>query len=412
MERITGHGRSVEKARGRDVDGQLRSLLDWGIQEPGGRGAPRGWPQSYLVTALLGEQDSAAKIFESSLDSDGTESGRNWLTTALGVLAQAPEVTALLEQLNLRTREAFTDKGQKRRTQDSPLVKITDRKRNQQRAVEKLEDEERRSQEIEDQISCLRKEQQRVDADVATLTRQAELLTEVLEMRQLVSDSENRMGKLKEATDAYQKVEANLKSTTSRRQEVRRELQAAEDALGQAKTKLAGLDARLKQLIDTRSESLESRRQHLEAVRKTAWQSASDAQRALDAAREVERQREDVTVTLQKTQEARRTRRQAVIVLRRAFEASIQQAKDQIAQAESVAKETRHTLDPNRHAMPHSEAFRCPATTLKMAAKVSCRSWTPKSHIASSSLSGPMTVPSRLLRMPSKRKHWQEKNCS
>lgn len=356
LERITGQGRSVEKARGRDVDGHLRSLLDWGIQEPGGRGAPRGWPQSYLITALLGEQDGVAKIFESSLDSDGTDSGRNWLTTALGVLAQAPEVTALLERLNLRTREVFTDKGQKRRTQDSPLVQITDRQRNQQRAVEKLEDEECRSQEIEHQISSLRKDQQRVDADLTTLTRQVELLTKVLETRQLVSDSENRREKLKEATDAYQVTEANLKDKLSRRQEAREELQAAEEALGQAKTKLAGLDARLKQLNDTRSESLESRRQHLKAVKKTAQQSASDALRALEATREVQRLREDLTVALQNSEETRRTRLQAVIILRRAFEASIQQARNHVAQAESVAKLARLKAKRNRLQELHAAA--------------------------------------------------------
>ncbi len=126
LERITGHGRTVEEARGRDVEGRLRALLDWGILEPGGRRAPRGWPQSYLITALLGEQDGVAKIFDTSLDSDGTDSGRNHLTAALGVLAQAPEVTALLDRLNLRVGEVFTDRGQKRRTQDSPLVRITD----------------------------------------------------------------------------------------------------------------------------------------------------------------------------------------------------------------------------------------------------------------------------------------------
>ena len=42
LEQIKQGGRKVEVARGRDVDGKLRTMLEWGIPSPGGRNAPRG----------------------------------------------------------------------------------------------------------------------------------------------------------------------------------------------------------------------------------------------------------------------------------------------------------------------------------------------------------------------------------
>ena len=85
LERELGPGRFTKEASGRDVDGKLRSLLNWGVQEPGGKGAPKGWPKSYLVTALLGEQDKVTEIFDASLDDDSALSGRDRLTAALGI---------------------------------------------------------------------------------------------------------------------------------------------------------------------------------------------------------------------------------------------------------------------------------------------------------------------------------------
>ena len=341
LERVTGHGRGVKDARGRDVEGQLRSLLDWGIQEPGGRGAPRGWPQSYLVTALLGEQDGVAKIFETSLDSDGTDSGRNRLTTALGVLAQAPEVTALLDRLSLRTREVFTEKGQKRRTQESPLAWLTEQKRKQQATVEKLEHEELRSKTIEEEILSLRQRQQQADESVALLNREVELLTAMIRKQESVRDCENRNARLKNAIDSYEKIDEQFRKTNSQRQQLQQQLQAAEKSLGQAKATLASHEARLKQLADSRSESLESRRQQLEAARKTAQQRASNAQRVLDATSAVDQLRKVVTDAIQKSEEARNNRRKAECALRQALQKNIEQAEKQVAHAESVTKLAR-----------------------------------------------------------------------
>lgn len=344
LERVTEHGRSVEKSRGRDVDEQLRDLLGWGIQGPGGRRAPRGWPQSYLVTALLGDQDSVAKIFETSLDADGTDSGRDRLTAALGVLAQAPEVTTLLDRLYLRTREAFTEKGQKRRTPDSPLVKITDRKREQHRCVENLESEEFTSQEINNKISELRKLQQKSDEDVTRLDREVELLTHTLAKRQRLEESRNLNAKRDEHAKAYMKADEEYRTRNTDRVKLESKLQAAIELHGQAKEHLASIEARLKQLTETRRDVLESRQRQIDADRKTAQQRRSNAQRVIAAVIAVEEQRKEVAASLQEVEAGNRCRVQATVELRRALQKDIELVEEQIAIAEATTNLARLTV--------------------------------------------------------------------
>lgn len=343
LEQVTGQGRPIEKARGRDVDGRLRELLDWGIQGPGGKGAPRGWPQSYLVTALLGEQDGVAKIFDTSLDADGADSGRNYLTAALGVLAQAPEVTALLDRLNLRTREAFTETGRKKSTQDSPLVKITDRKRSQQNLVDTLEAEERKSQEIESQIASLRQEQQQADADVARLEREVTLLTQTRGKRDSLKDCINRNAKLDEANVALTQADDELRNKKAERQQLESNLESAEQSHAETKQTLASHEARLKHLTGTRAETLESRQRQLEADQKTARQRVDNARRATAAANAVEQQCEVLADAVREVEAASNSRQQAARRLQQAHWKDVERAQADIATAESLTELARLT---------------------------------------------------------------------
>src|SRR5689334_21801756 len=50
----------VERAR--RVDGKLRDILRWGIQEPGGSGGNKALPTSFLATALLSTQADVTAI--------------------------------------------------------------------------------------------------------------------------------------------------------------------------------------------------------------------------------------------------------------------------------------------------------------------------------------------------------------
>ncbi len=46
----------THESGGREVDERLRELLGWGIPSPGGKGAPRKLPTSFLAQVLLAEQ--------------------------------------------------------------------------------------------------------------------------------------------------------------------------------------------------------------------------------------------------------------------------------------------------------------------------------------------------------------------
>jgi AAA domain-containing protein len=177
LERVGERGSLLEEARGRAVEGRLRELLEWGIPAPGGKGAPRRFPESYLTIALLGRQDKVGAILEASLEDDGVETGRRFVTDALGVLRQHPMVCRLLQRLESITEEVFTPTGMKKRT--GPLadltVKITELE--QQRA--KLEEELRKGQAIEAKVQSLTGDRYRESEECSCLQRRHEQLQAV-----------------------------------------------------------------------------------------------------------------------------------------------------------------------------------------------------------------------------------------
>lgn len=106
-----------------NVEGKLRELLNWGLAQPGGRGA-LSRKESYLVVALLGRQGEVAQILESSLENDQDDTGKVSITKALGALGSDPQVTDVIERLVERTDEVFTPTGRVKQTADSPLFKL------------------------------------------------------------------------------------------------------------------------------------------------------------------------------------------------------------------------------------------------------------------------------------------------
>jgi hypothetical protein len=113
---------------GRQVDEKLRKLLNWGIQAPGGAGAGRGFPDSFLAQVLLSEQDTVRKVlFDTSLTKDADESGRRRLTEALGALAQDPTFKAVLDHAQGNVDRAFTATGRKKRSAGSPFIEVAAR---------------------------------------------------------------------------------------------------------------------------------------------------------------------------------------------------------------------------------------------------------------------------------------------
>ena len=128
------NGQWSEEAKGRDVDGSLRKLLQWGVPEPGGKDAPKGWPKSYLVNALLGRQDDVAGLLELDLANDKLDSGRQLISKVLDSFSQDPLVTKLLKGLEDEIYGEFTSTGQLSRGANTKLSPLT-------REISKLEKE-------------------------------------------------------------------------------------------------------------------------------------------------------------------------------------------------------------------------------------------------------------------------------
>src|SRR2546425_243817 len=82
--RESKNGRDFDDVeRGRKVDGKLREILRWGIPEPGGVGAGRGFPTSFLATALLSTQANVGDVLGVNLQGDPTGSGKEQIAAAL-----------------------------------------------------------------------------------------------------------------------------------------------------------------------------------------------------------------------------------------------------------------------------------------------------------------------------------------
>ena len=126
LERSSDGAGWANLARAREVEARLRALLQWGIPEPGGAKAPKGLPESFLASALLADQDEVASVFEQDLDSDGVDSGRVRVRTALQAMAQDPLFKAVLDAAQARVDEAFTPSGQRKRGAGDPFKKMAD----------------------------------------------------------------------------------------------------------------------------------------------------------------------------------------------------------------------------------------------------------------------------------------------
>ena len=118
----------TQDAKGREVDGRIRDLLQWGLPEPGGKGRPRGFSESFLATTLLADQRAVAAVLDRSLDDDSDESGKGQLTAALQALAQDPVFRAVVARTQERVDEAFTGTGQRSRRRGSPWINLRDQR--------------------------------------------------------------------------------------------------------------------------------------------------------------------------------------------------------------------------------------------------------------------------------------------
>lgn len=156
-----------EKAR--SVDEKLRGLLRWGLATPGGKGRT-ALPESFLTQVLLADQsqDSVRKIlFDSKLNKDSDESGRERLVAALDALAEDPLFKTILDQATEYMQRAFTPKGQRKRSAGSPWMEANERIKTLRAEQDQLEAKVRDTALVEARIKDLHARRDSVAAEVS-----------------------------------------------------------------------------------------------------------------------------------------------------------------------------------------------------------------------------------------------------
>jgi hypothetical protein len=179
-----GGARYHMHAQGRDVEGKLRELLNWGLAAPGARATQR--VETYLTTALLGKQGEVSAIFEASLKRDQDETGRALVSRALDALGQDPVVARLVDRLKERTGAVYTPGGRHKRTADSPLVRAQAVLREREERLGELKELARQGTEIEEEVG------RRLQAREAALDLRDEARAELEKLRGYAASAAER----------------------------------------------------------------------------------------------------------------------------------------------------------------------------------------------------------------------------
>lgn len=232
----------VERSRG--VDARLRKILGWGIPEPGGPGAGKGLPTSFLATALLSTQANVANVLQNSLHSDPTATGKEQIAAALQAAAQDPLFVALLRVAQSRRDEAYTDKGAKKTARGSVFKIAADRlkeareeKDRLQKIVEESDGVERHLQELRERLER-HEHNQLIAAEglvaVEYLAQQAADCAAAAERVRVAHEAVLRIQKIdQDMAEAARKVE-KLASVKDEAEKALKDAQAAEAAAGQS----------------------------------------------------------------------------------------------------------------------------------------------------------------------------------
>lgn len=293
------------EATGREVDDRLRAMFRWGVQKPGGQG-PRGLPESFLTQVLLAEQDSVRKVlFDTSLENDPDEAGRLRMVEALGALAQDPLFKRILDDTQARVDTAFTPKGRKKRTADSPFLAIVNEQNDLQAKQDDLTRRVRETEAADAKIRDLASERDRINTD------------------------------LEEANEALRAARADL-VVRERRAQLEAQLKDHEATIGGARELQERIDRLVAEGAQVRAAASAG-----EAAVREADGEATEAERALDAARgaldvlthaDVEQERRMTEVTAARDGAMRRVE---------AAERALAEATAALKRAEKIAAEVK-----------------------------------------------------------------------
>src|SRR6516162_6124679 len=277
--------------RGRKVDGKLREILRWGIPEPGGTGGGKGFPTSFLATALLSPQEDVGAVLRNSLQGDPTGSGKEMIAAALQAAAQDPLFVVLLRETQARRDAAYADKGAKKTAKGSVfrvaadrLNETRDEKERLERIVFDSEGAERQLRELTDRRT---KKQEAVAvandlvANLDRLAAQATCRSVAAEQVRLAQEDVQRIQKIgtdveaaeREVAKLFGKIteaENGLKAARSKQEVADAGMKAVEEAARAEGSDPAVTDTVVRQ-------QLELRRSHAEQAEREAQQRINEA---------------------------------------------------------------------------------------------------------------------------------------
>lgn len=293
LQRLNGTNDLHTEATGRDVDGRLRTLLQWGIATPGGRGGPKGLPETYLSNILLGRQSEIASIFSRTLDQDPDESGKRRLTLALQALAQPELFRKVLQKTQDKVELAFDSRGNPRKARGSPFVGVREEVNAAKEKLALVEQELAKGQGVREQLARL----------IVLRDEQALKVEEARQRRDRAREGATRAAAVREAQVALEASRKGLQQIQDAREAVRRkesEVAAARTAHERAEAALADARSRgelaaqtvrtaeeqLRVVTTERAETALLQRRTLEARRAQAESARDAADRRTTAAQE------------------------------------------------------------------------------------------------------------------------------
>lgn len=240
----------TQQEEGRAVDGHIRTLLQWGIAAPGGRGGKHGLPTSFLASVLLGEQAVPYRLFETSLGGDADDSGKDRLAEALSALATDPLYQDVLTAVQGRVDEAFTAKGKPRSGKASPFAKVAAEIKVRRGSLEDLERQVEQTDVVVSRLSELHTLADRRMGDLAAAKEgleHAELdRKRAADRAALAEEVERTRGQL----DTLERNKAEVDRLGNERREIAAELPKAETALETAAAAKEAATKALSQLGD------------------------------------------------------------------------------------------------------------------------------------------------------------------
>ena len=385
-----------QDSHGREVEGAVQDILRWGIEPPGGRSGKRGMPESFIATALLGDQRDISAILNASLAKDANASGHERLTDALQALAEDPRLKQVLASVHERVDEAFTATGRRRIGRGSPWSQLREDRGNAKQREQETQQHMQRSQAARDRVAELQQQALDAQANAERAARNLKLAQTAERQRtergaaaKALAEAEEALGKAQAQVRGKNEKSAEVEAAAKNIETLRERLTTAQQALAAVQPLAKAATERVRQLESGDAEQgrrlreQEAKNQQLKLIQRKAELEASVSAARKTAEREavVRAMPEDIeqqTRTLEeqrgllaaaKARNAEDARaiealeRERACARYQAAKAWAQALKAQRDEAQALAKRAKSLEDQAQAALAKAKALNAPART-------------------------------------------------